>query len=220
MQKHIYSGTCHELIIETKAGEEEEILDLTQDRRFTLESTSRVQLTRVMLQSIIVLNVLQAMQRKIIFQSSLIKSNLEDVMIEKTDFKAEEIVKLLKSHEEKKASFRDNQTMLAISESVRGETGNKVSSKTIRAWYNEFLELKGFKEDLRGVWERESFLETYGYSMRFLINLKNQKKLTVERATKDLEELIAKDPPKSTAVVEAFPQSSLFQKSYSSFLDD
>ena len=72
-----------------------------------------------------------------------------------------------------------------------------MSSRKIREWYNEYLENGSFEEDMRGCWKRDMFLEEYGYSLRFQIYLKNEKKLTVDIATKELESIIQKDPPKS-----------------------
>lgn len=212
LQNHVYSETCCELLRETKSGEGEEILDVTEERRFTLQTTSRAQLSRVMLQSIVVMNVLQSIQRKMSLEKSLIEANLDDIRLKRMGLKTPEFLQLMKSHDDLKASFRESQTMVLISDSVRCETGGRVSSKTIRAWYNEFLELKGFKEDLRGMWQRECFLDAYDYSLRFLMYLKNQRKLTVDRAAKDLEELIAKDPPKCAAGVEAFQSLRPFRK--------
>lgn len=103
--------------------------------------------------------------------------------------------------------------MSAISDQVRIESGKKISSKTIRAWYNEYLEFKGFKEDARWAWVRETFLETYNYKLRFKMYLKNQRRLTVDTAAKDLEDLISKDPPKSVEGMEAFNNLRPFKRS-------
>lgn len=46
------------------------------------------------------------------------------------------------------------------------------------------------------------FLDEYGYSLRFQIYLKNERKLTVDIATKELESIIQKDPPKTEAIFE------------------
>lgn len=40
------------------------------------------------------------------------------------------------------------------------------------------------------------FLEEYGYDLRFKIYLKNERKLTIDVATKELESMITRDPPK------------------------
>jgi hypothetical protein len=72
-----------------------------------------------------------------------------------------------------------------------------MSSKKIREWYHEYIEKENFQEDLRGSWKRDMNLEVYGYSLRFQLYLKNEMKLTVDVATKALEEIIQKDPRKT-----------------------
>ena len=57
--------------------------------------------------------------------------------------------------------------MASLAVEVAGQTCKKVSPKTALVWYNEFIENGGFKEDTRGVWDRDSFLEEYGYKLRF-----------------------------------------------------
>ena len=46
------------------------------------------------------------------------------------------------------------------------------------------------------------FLDEYGYSLRFQIYFKNEIELTVDIATKELESIIQKDPPKTEAIFE------------------
>ena len=94
---------------------------------------------------------------------------------------------MLKDHEILKKQFRLDHTMNILSERVRSVTGSVISAKKIRQWYHEYLDNQSFEEDLRGTWKREMFLEEYDYSLRFQIYLKNEKKLTVDAATKELE---------------------------------
>ena len=46
------------------------------------------------------------------------------------------------------------------------------------------------------------FLDEYGSSLRFQIYFKNQRELTVDIATKELESIIQKDPRKTEAIFE------------------
>lgn len=104
---------------------------------------------------------------------------------------------MLQDHEKTKKLFRLEHTMEILSERARAETGNAISSRKIREWYHDYLENQSFEEDLRGSWKRDMFLEDYDYALRFQIYLKNERKLTVDTATKELESMILKDPPKT-----------------------
>lgn len=100
LQKHVYGGTCYDIIIERSVLTENSVIDLTEDRRFTIETTSKCQLTRVILQGIIVLNVLQFIQRKINTEEEDIKLTLGRI---ENSGNLDDIAKdLIKLHEEKK----------------------------------------------------------------------------------------------------------------------
>ena len=70
-----------------------------------------------------------------------------------------------------------------IANIVNNESNKKISSKTLRKWYNEFDEYGKFKEDFRGCYERNFFLTEYGYKRRFELYLKNERQLSVAAAT-------------------------------------
>ena len=82
-----------------------------------------------------------------------------------------------------------------ISEEVRLLSGGRISSKTIRIWYHEYMEKESFQEDCRGSHARKTFIEEFGYTKRFQLYLKNERKLTVNAVTRALEAIITKDPP-------------------------
>ena len=82
-----------------------------------------------------------------------------------------------------------------IANIVNNEPNKKISSKTLRKWYNEFDEYEKFKEDLRGCYERNSFLTEYGYKRRFELYLKNERHLSVDAATIGLQRIINSDSP-------------------------
>jgi hypothetical protein len=79
-----------------------------------------------------------------------------------------------------------------------------VSNKKIREWYHDYLQSGSFEEDLRGSWKRDMFLDEYAYFLRFQMYLKNERKLTVDIASKELETMIHKDPPKTEVGRRAF----------------
>ena len=89
-----------------------------------------------------------------------------------------------------------------------------MSNRTLRVYQFDFrrgpptLRREGFFEDGASVVQRvpgekfiqkrlsrKSFLEEYGYSLRFQLYLINERRLTVAAATKALEDIIMKDPP-------------------------
>ena len=177
---HIYTGSCFRKIIEpVKEESDDTVIDLTKEE-MTIESISKTQLTRVMLQCLVVIAFLQEMDRKMIMERVLLQDALNDAdrMIKSHD--KESLLQMLKAHEVEKTNFRTLYSMASLSYSVAKQTGKKISLKTALVWYNEYIEKGGFKEDARGVWDRESFLEEYGYKLRFVIYLKNQRRLTVD----------------------------------------
>jgi hypothetical protein len=84
-----------------------------------------------------------------------------------------------------------------IVEKVCEESERKMSQTTIRKWYNEFKDHGLFKEDLRGCYERMSFLEEYNYTRKFQLYLRNEKHLKVDEAKRNLEFILNSDPPES-----------------------
>jgi hypothetical protein len=119
---------------------------------------------------------------------------------------------LLQDHEKTKKLFRLEHTMESLSERARAETGNAISSRKIRDWYHDYLENQSFEEDLRGSWKRDMFLEDYDYALRFQIYLKNERKPTVDTATKELESMILKHPPKTEEGKKAFDSLRPFSR--------
>ena len=91
--------------------------------------------------------------------------------------------------------------MAAISDLINEQTGRKISSKTALVWYNEFLESGGLEEGLRGVWDRDRWL---WLQIAVCKLSKESKKIAFDVATRDLESLIAEDPPKFEVVLKAF----------------
>ena len=87
--------------------------------------------------------------------------------------------------------------MAVIAEEAIEESNRKISARTLRKWYNEFEEFNKFKEDLRGCYERNFFLEEHGCKRRFELYLKNERHLSVNSATSALQRIIDADPPQT-----------------------
>ena len=211
LRKCIYTGKSYTKIRETAIEEDKDIIDLTEDSpKFTLESTTKVQLNRVTVQCITVLGMLQQIDFKNDKETSILKDFMFDHGLPTQGSAARE--EKLKEHEELKRKFRVDHTMIILSEKVRTLTGAVISAKKIREWYHNYLENQSFEEDSRGTWKREMFLEGYGYSLRFQIYLKNEKRLTVDAAAKELDIMIQKDPPKTEEGRKAFDSLRPFSK--------
>jgi hypothetical protein len=203
LRKCVYTTQSYTKIREATTEEDKSLIDLTEDQpKFTLESVTKAQLNRVTIQCLVVLNMLQEISLKNAKETSILKSFMSDFQSLPSNLVARE--NMLKDHEILKKQFRRDHMMNILSERVRSFTGSVISAKKIREWYHEYLDKQSFEEDLRGTWKREMFLEEYGYSLRFQIYLKNEKKLTVDAATKELELIIQRDPPKSEEGRKAF----------------
>lgn len=57
------------------------------------------------------------------------------------------------------------------------------------------MEKESFQEDCRGPHARKTVIEEYEYTRRFQLYPKNERKLTVNAATRALEAIITKNPP-------------------------
>jgi hypothetical protein len=196
LRKCIYSGQCFTKIREANCEEDSDTIDLTETPpKYTLESTSKAQLNRVMVQCITVLTMLQQLDLRNDSEEKILRTLLSELESQAYDVPSRAV--MFREHEVSKKQFRNDNSMQVLSERVKTFTGAVMSSKKIREWYHEYVEKESFLEDLRGSWKREMFLEEYGYSLRFQLYLKNERKLTVDVATKALEEIIQKDPPKT-----------------------
>jgi hypothetical protein len=107
-------------------------------------------------------------------------------------------------------------TMAAMATSARNiwtvDSTEFPSSTTTLKWYNEFKKHGGFKEDMRGIYERDNFLDDFGYKARFLLYLRTTKKFTVKTVLEALqrhiiEEDLPKDPDKLKKVEAMLPLS-------------
>ena len=81
--------------------------------------------------------------------------------IENHNGTVEELKNILKKHLDLVRLFKVANSMGIIANIVNKQSNKKISSKTVRKWYNEFEEYGKFKEDLRGCYERNFFLTEY-----------------------------------------------------------
>ena len=196
LRECIFTGQMYTKIREVVYVEDSEVLDLTEaPAKYTQESTSKASMKRVVIQGFTVLSMLEQIELKNDKETLILKRLLSELQSRQSPSCSSDI--MFKEHEVVKRHFRAENTMNILSDKVRQLARNAMSSRKIREWYNEYLENGSFEEDMRGCWKRDMFLEEYGYSLRFQIYLKNEKKLTVDIATKELESIIQKDPPKS-----------------------
>jgi hypothetical protein len=91
--------------------------------------------------------------------------------------------------------FKEANSMGIIADKENKKSNKRISSETLRKWYNEYEELGKCKEDLRGCYERNLFLTEYGYKRMFELFLKNAHHLSVDPAKIGLQSIIDSDPP-------------------------
>lgn len=212
--KCIFTGTCYNKLRQVEVdAEEDDIIDLTDEPAFTQESTSKAQLTRVTLQCFVVYSMMQRIHSKNEKESRMLNDVLKSITLHGGDKSKRDIVtSIMTEHEIAKKNFRLEHSMVLIAEEVRLLAGGHISAKTIRMWYHEYIDNKSFKEDSRGTHDRVTFLEQYGYSMRFKIYLRNVRKLTVEVAARELELIISKNPPVTDEGKKAFESLRPFSR--------
>lgn len=211
LRKCIYMGETYTKLREALIEEKNDVIDLTKDGpKFTEESLTRAQSIRITIQCVTVLNMLQEIDQRNNLETSILEGFLSEIGLNSSSISACQLI--LKDHEIMKKKFRSDNNMNILSDRVRAQTGCVISAKKIREWYHEYLEHENFEEDLRGGWKRDMFLEEYGYALRFQIYMKNERKLTVDIATKELESIIMKDPPKTEKGKTAFDVLRPFSK--------
>ena len=201
LRECLYTGTCFKRIREFVSDDEkaENIIDLTIDGpAFTQENTSKAQLVRITAQCFVTYNMFLKLESRDDAEVVMTKTVLQEARLQ-CGSKGEQnnLSLLLAKYDADKNVFRANNSISKISEEVRLLSGGRISSKTIRMWYHEYMEKESFQEDCRGSYARATFIEQYGYTQRFQLYLKNERKLTVDAATRALEAIIMKDPPVS-----------------------
>lgn len=197
IRKHTFEGTSYKLLLRAKFDEDEaddNVIDLTEDDAFTEMNTSKAQIARVIMQSIVVGTILELLIKRAENETRFLQNELEEIKycncpIALRLILADNLMKL--------KEFKERSSMNVITEKAVTQTIKKVPAKTARKWFNDFKEHKLFKEDLRGCYQRRFFLDEYGYKRRFELYLKNERHLSVDSAKKNLEEIMESDPPLS-----------------------
>jgi hypothetical protein len=158
------------------------------------KSTSKAQLSKVTTQCLLVKDYHKALLQVDIKELKLIEeviAVIENPML--FDVKRD----LMERHVQARKQLHIDESMGVVAKAVCDENQNSIAPKTLRKWYNELDDLGGFKEDLRGCHDRLFFLEEYNYKRRFTLYCKNEKQLSVDNARRGLQEIVAKDPPKT-----------------------
>lgn len=196
LREHIFEGTCFKLLLRAKFDEDEteDVIDLTEDDEFTEMNTSKAQIAKVIMQSIVVGTIFALLIERAEDETHFLRNELEEI---KKCSTPDELRKVLADNLVKLQKFKEESSMNVITEKAVNQTVKKVSAKTAKKWFNDFKEHKLFKEDLRGCYQRRFFLDEYGYKRRFELYLKNERHLSVDSAKKNLEEIMETDPPLS-----------------------
>lgn len=197
----LFSGTCYKRLRESVTEEEkqDDIIDLTEDDHvFTQENTSKAQLVRITAQCFVTYNMFLKLESRDEKEIGMIKEVLQEARQESgSNGSRQRISLLLARYDSARTAFRIDNSISSISDEVRRQSGGLISSKTIRVWYHEYIEKESFMEDRRGSHARTNFIDEHGYTQRFQLYLKNERKLTVDVATRALEAIITNDPPAS-----------------------
>ena len=96
--EHTYSGDCFKKLTESKKGElDDTLIDLTKED-MTLESTSKTQLTRVMLQCLVVTAFLREINKKMALERCLVTEALNDANLKIKINDKHQVLERLKDH--------------------------------------------------------------------------------------------------------------------------
>jgi hypothetical protein len=138
-----------------------ELIDLTDEPDFTLETISQSQLARVGSQCDAVCRMFEALKVKATKELEMIAATLQEI---------DESVDLLASIEAfyvaKRISLQEN-SMSIIADKISKDLRRHLAGKTILQYFNEYVKYDGFKEDLRGKHQRLFFLDVFNYTKRW-----------------------------------------------------
>jgi hypothetical protein len=158
LQKAVYSSSCYSLLMRAKFEEDSNIIDLTEERNFTFQNTSKEQLSRVSIQSYVVLSLALKLVKRSRQEIDMIQESLDLISCSEDSF--EQLKNTVNEVLKKRNDFKVRNSMGAIVDRICNDCKNSVSQKKIRSWYNEFKEYGLFKEDLRGCYQRPSLITT------------------------------------------------------------
>ena len=193
LRKAVYSCNSFTYIMKAKFVEDDEVEILSE--KPSLLNTSKEQLIRVTTQCILILSLMTRLNERAKKEICLLEESL--VHIEWAKDSMESLKEAVTLVLERRKLFKESNSMGEIVNQVYLESEKAFACSSIRKWYNEYVEYKMFKEDLRGCHERINFLSEYGYKRRFKLYLKNERHLSVNEAKRNLESIIDSNPPSS-----------------------
>lgn len=209
LRRAVYSCNSFNFIMKAKFVEDDEVEIVTEKQSF--RNTSKEQLIRVTTQCTLILSVLTKLEDRARKEILLLEECIS--RIESVEGSILELQSVVTSVLEKRKLFKESHSMGEIVNHVYIESEKVFACSTIRKWYNEYVEYKMLKEDLRGCHERIQFLSEYGYKREFELCLKNERHLSVNEAKKNLEYIISSDPPTSEKGKRALSNLQPFSRS-------
>jgi hypothetical protein len=189
----ICDSSCYKLLLKAKLEEDDGLIDLTVEEDFSMTNVSKEQLARVGKQAYLVSFIYEALIERSQQELQILQMELHE--IKNHTGSVDELKQLLNKNLILMRQYKESNSMGIIADKVNKKSNKKISSKTLRKWYNEYEEKGKFKEDLRGCYERNFLLTEYGYKRRFELYLKNECHLSVDAAKIGLQRIIDNDPP-------------------------
>ena len=179
LRSAIYSAKTFTLLMKAQFDDEpvdelKDVIDLSDDDKFTATNISKLQLARSIKQCQLVEKVYNLISKKVASEMSLVKNILTEITASKFD--PLKSVESIQQHWNRIKELKIIHYVENIMSEVSVDTDQLVSEKTILKWYREFKKYKMFKEDLRGCHLRRFVLEEYGLQ-RPLRNLKSDKEI-------------------------------------------
>ena len=161
-----------------------ELIDLTDEPDFTLETISQAQLARVGSQCDAVYRMFEARKVVAMKELELIAADLKDL------HESHDVLAVIEAFDAKKKILLQENAMLIIADKVSKDLRGHLAGRTILQYFNEYLKYNGFKEDLRGKHQRLFFLDVFNYTKRWEHWLKYTPHVSVQAVTDALEAII------------------------------
>ena len=134
-----------------------------EEEKCTLENTSKMQLSRLTVESIMTSSVCLRLNQRSQEEINLIEGCLQKTSKSSTSFAPLQatIAESLKV----KSDFKEKNSMGSIVKEIYLESEKMVQAVTIRKWCSEFQDYGLFKKNLRGYYERTTLLAQMLYSL-------------------------------------------------------
>ena len=166
-----------------------ELIDLTDEPDFTLETISPAQLARVGSQCDAVYRMFEALKLKATKELELIAADLKDI------HESHDVLATIEAFYAKKKILLQENSMPIIADNISKDLRGHLAGKTILHYFNEYVKYEGFKEDLRGKHQRLFFLDTFNYTKRWEYWLRYTPHVSVQAAKDELESIIRSNMP-------------------------